>query len=242
MHNASTPVSLPPDIPMAVFQMDPNEAVLWIGCTPPPLKYYSFRSYIASRSVPTPMFIFGSLGDSVNFLLANTSRGGVGNGTGANVFDSLTAVISTPDANTRDAIREAIVSGGMPSDAINTDVIPSSILQMGHSKLHDTFQMLYRVALFENTTLGDQYINATWPIFMITPPSNLTLNPFPMPTLRPHGTGHGEQIYSQQFAQLQERLTVVMQMSGNTLVGKYVSINVPIDGFNCIATNTFCAG
>ena len=35
----------------ASFLMGPQDAVLWLGCTPPPVKYFSIRSYLAYRSV-----------------------------------------------------------------------------------------------------------------------------------------------------------------------------------------------
>lgn len=60
------------DLP--VTWMGPQDAWVWIGCTPPALKYFSVRSYLFSE--PGPAVLFASLGDSNNILTFNTTAGG----------------------------------------------------------------------------------------------------------------------------------------------------------------------
>ena len=51
----------------------PADAVLWVGCTPPPLQYFSMRSYLTGYKMAN---VFGSLGDAANNLRFNSSGGG----------------------------------------------------------------------------------------------------------------------------------------------------------------------
>lgn len=60
------------DLP--VTWMGPQDAWVWIGCTPPLLKYFSVRSYVFSE--PGPKVLFASLGDSNNIMTFNTTAGG----------------------------------------------------------------------------------------------------------------------------------------------------------------------
>jgi hypothetical protein len=72
---------------LPVFYLGPQDAVLWVGCTPPPLAYFSARSYVFSSPWPNATVLFASLGDSNNIETVNTTAGGPCNRT--------TAIITT---------------------------------------------------------------------------------------------------------------------------------------------------
>ena len=57
------------------YFMEPDEAVVYVGPTPPEAKYFSHRSYISNRWIPeknTYVQIFASLGDQINNFRINT--------------------------------------------------------------------------------------------------------------------------------------------------------------------------
>ncbi len=58
----------------AQFKLDPREAVVVIGLTPPPEKYYSFTPYLWSRVYPdgSRKQVLATLGDSVNVATVKT--------------------------------------------------------------------------------------------------------------------------------------------------------------------------
>ena len=152
------------------WKLDEMEAMVFFGCTTPPAKYFSFRSYVFSAFHNLrPTVVFASLGDSTNNLVINTT--GL---TTNDPFGKTTVVTSTADMATDQAIRDAFVAAGLPASAVNTDIIPSSLVKMGHEALADTFAMLHRAAIFQDPKQGQAYINTTWPVLKVTPPSQLT--------------------------------------------------------------------
>ena len=75
---------------LPLFGIGPADAVLWVGCTPPPLQYFSMRSYLTGYKMAN---VFGSLGDAANNLRFNSSGGGTSPGN----FNSTAALIVSGD-------------------------------------------------------------------------------------------------------------------------------------------------
>lgn len=216
----------------------PQDAWVWLGCTPPNLKYFSSRSYVFDEVSPTGSgrtTLFASLGDSNNILTFNTTAGGPCNRTAA--------TITTADATTADAVAGALVAAGLDAAAINIDVIPSSLVKMGRNlSTDDLFMSIFRVALFDSAADGAAYVNSTWPVYLIYPPPALPANLFPVPALRPRGTGHGEGVLAPALAQLQADVTALWTRAGGVVLDAQPGHPVPIDGFVCIRENADCAG
>jgi hypothetical protein len=66
-----------------------------LGCTPPPAKYFSMRSYIAFRFTPKFWFPAVEPSDPINHLMFNTTAG-----PGEDPFCKTSLVVTAGDADT----------------------------------------------------------------------------------------------------------------------------------------------
>ena len=232
---------------LLLWRLDETDAIVFFGCTPPPAEYFSFRSYVfTTLNNLRPDIVFASLGDSTNNLVISTTDLNTGD-----PFGKTTVMTTTADMITDQAVREAFSAAGLPSTAINTDIVPSSLVQLGQSDMSDTFTMLYRVAIFEDPKEGQAYINTTWPIIRISPRSPQIPLPFPTPPLRERGTGKTEASFSYSFLAFVNQVDETVQRKLRPLeiqrnVRYTVSSNrmsvVPLEGFECIEEFTNCLG
>ncbi len=165
----------------------PDEAVLFIGKTPPEVKYFSYRSYLCNRYFPIEgkvRRIFASLGDTLSNFTINTS------GTPDDPFEKETIIISTADRGIDSRIREVLKQTGYSPDIINTDIIPHSLVKMGLKEEDDTFIFMHRIALFADEAKGEQYLQSNPGIvWRLTPKTSVLTDPFPIPPLLVRGTG-----------------------------------------------------
>lgn len=177
-------------------KMGPRDAIILIGKTPPPVKYFSFKSYLFARYSPsTPpddlKVLFVSLGDTINNENVRTSAGKDDSPFGKNVI-----VICTPDAGTDRIVRKAAKAAGFPEKMMNTDVIPASITRLGRDDRSDIFLFLHRLMLplkGSEAAVQDYMNNPPYIAFKITPASqDRAPKPFPMPKVTPRGTGTTE--------------------------------------------------
>ena len=78
--------------------LGPTDAWLWIGCTPPNLEYFSFRSYLFEQpnAQGWPDILFSSLGDSNNIMTVNTTAGGPCNRVRRVSLDCISRNVGTP--------------------------------------------------------------------------------------------------------------------------------------------------
>lgn len=182
------------------FKIGHDEAIVLIGLTPPPAKYFGFYTFIATRVYPDKdkrTEILSTLGDAVNNATIKT--------TGPTPFNSPFALILTPDQGTDAGIREALKSAGYPEGIINTNVLPASMLNLGHSETGDEFRINLRTARFEDPRAGNRYIESApdnLHLFRVTPRTPAIANPFPMPPLRVRGTGESEMRLMNKLAEL----------------------------------------
>ena len=221
------------------WKLSETDAIVFFGCTPPPAKYFSFRSYIFARfNNLRPTLLFASLGDSTNNLVINTT----GLTTASDPFGKTTVVTTTADVNTDNAIREAFVAAGVPATAMNTDIVPSSLVKMGQEKLADSFSMLVRVAIPENQTQSQEYLNTTWPIIRVSRPPQQTPLPFPTPELRKRGSGNSESAYKKSLSRFVNRVvkTVKRDMDFSVTFDRMGPVH--LEGRECIETKTNCLG
>lgn len=168
------------------FQLRHDEAIVLIGLTPPPVKYFSYTPYLQSRVYPDGIkTIFASLGDQLNNAVIKS----IGN----SPFNSPVALIFTPDRSTDARIRTALRRAGYPAAIINTVVFPASMLRLGHDETADVLRIMTRTAFWLDETAGDAYIdNPPLSILRVTPHIQAAANPFATPPLRIRGTGHTE--------------------------------------------------
>lgn len=180
--SAQAPGQLGSDI-----QLRPDEAVVLIGLTPPPARYFSYGPYLWAKVYPDgkTRVPFATLGDAVNNATVKTI--------GPTPFDAPVALIFTPDQGTEARVRAALQRAGYPAAIINTVVFPASMLNLGHDETADRLRIVLRNAIWQVQAAGDAYTdNPPLNIFRVTPRTPATANPFPAPSLRIRGTGHSE--------------------------------------------------
>lgn len=133
--------SAPPH-PFGPFQLTKDEAVaLVLDKSPPPIRYYSFRSYLwqdpATSTVP-----IAPLGTSLNHTMIAAESGGTG-------FDEPLVVITAANRTAAERTAEAIVTQlGVDPRWIHVDAIADDdALNLGHDPLQNPqFFMAFRAA------------------------------------------------------------------------------------------------
>ncbi|MCQ1536686.1 hypothetical protein FTO70_13615 [Methanosarcina sp. KYL-1] len=174
------------------WDLGPDEAVVFVGRTPPECRYFSYDHYIIHRTIDDERrWIFANVEDTVNNLVINTE--GTPNGSSGDPFNQTTVIIITADKGIDQRIRAAAQSAGYSDNITNTQVLPPAILNLGLENDSDTFAAFIRPALFNDTEAGDDYINNTpATVFRITPNNTTELDPYDYPELRVRGTGQTE--------------------------------------------------
>jgi len=175
-----------------LFRMRPDEALVFVGRTPPECKYYSYCGYLMEKFYGNERrVVFADMTDALNHLTINTE--GTPNGLEGNPFDKNTVIVSTADRGIDERVRAAAISAGYSSSITNTYVIPSPILKMGLDDDSDTFNFFIRPSIFKDQQAGDAYIKNPPPVILrLTPKDPVNLDPYEVPELRVRGTGKTE--------------------------------------------------
>ena len=109
------------------WNLRPDEAVVFVGRTPPECRYFSYDHYIMHRTIGNERrWLFANIADTVNNLVIKTEGTQKGK-----PFNQTTVIIITADKGIDQRIRDAAQSAGYSDNIINTQVLPSSILNMG---------------------------------------------------------------------------------------------------------------
>jgi hypothetical protein len=190
----------------AFWNLGPDEAIIFVGRTPPECKYFSYDHNLLARTYGNETrWLFGNLADPVNNLVINTE--GTPNGSAGNPFNQTTVVVATADRGIDKRIRAAALSAGYSGDIFNTQVFPSAMLNMGVENSSDNFLMLIRPALYKDKQAGNDYLNNTpATVFRVTPKGTTKLDPYNYPELRVRGTGKTEFDLMDDLAELHEAI------------------------------------
>lgn len=127
------------------WRLRSDEAVVFVGKTPPPTEYFSFRSYrheVYDETLNGHAFGFLTLGGSLNNITTKY--------VGDDPYNADTMVITTADQQADEAIRRAAIRAGHNPDAINTDAIYTGDVIMGLDDKSDTFRMNHRISAYED--------------------------------------------------------------------------------------------
>ncbi|WP_232287359.1 hypothetical protein [Anaeromyxobacter dehalogenans] len=177
------------------FKLRPDEAIVLVGTTPPPERYFAFYAWIASKVYPDGQRLPGLMvapTDPVNHLSIKTE------GPPGDPFGKRVALVFTPDRGTYRSVLQALGDVGYSTDAVNQVVFPASMLNLGDGDAADDFRIQMRNAMWEDgyENAGEAYIrNAPLRMFRVTPRVPVDegdLDPFPLPGLRIRGTGQSE--------------------------------------------------
>jgi hypothetical protein len=174
------------------FKLRGDEAVVFIGNTPPAVDYFSYRSYLAGRHFPGESRfkrIFASLGDTLNNMTIKTG------GSDA-AFDSPTMIVTTADKGINKRVHSAAVASGFSSGIINDDIVSPEIVKMGLEAEADSFAFIHRVAFFKDKKAGDAYLaKPQGTVLRLTPKSQTEkLQPHEVPRLRVRGNGDASEL------------------------------------------------
>ncbi|HQA80875.1 MAG TPA: hypothetical protein PLV96_08790, partial [Methanoregulaceae archaeon] len=105
-----------------IFRLRPDEAVVYLGPTPPACDYFSFTVFLWVRHkdslIPKGDWMVAAVNDPLNSALIKTQ----GNGT---PFRKQTIVIFTADRGVYERVSELAQEAGYPESMINPYVIPS---------------------------------------------------------------------------------------------------------------------
>jgi hypothetical protein len=218
--NGTPPVPPSPD----AFRLQPDEAIVLIGLTPPPAKYFSYTPYLMRKVYPQGIIkSASSLGDSLN-LRTIQARG--------TPFNQPIVLIFTPDQTIDARVRHALAAAGYPASIMHTVVIPSSMLHLGLGADADTLVIAQRVAQWLDPEAGAAYLsNPSLTGFRITPRAHSTPDPFPAPRLRVRGTGQTEMDLMNKLTEL--RAGIIAANSG-LFATDYVARPAAYDGYDYI--------
>jgi len=174
------------------WNLGPDEAIVFVGRTPPECRYFSFDHYIVDRSYGNETrWIFADIADTVNNLVINTT--GTPDELSGDPFNQTAVIVATADKGIDQRIRAAAISAGYSADIFNTQVFPSAMLKMGLENTSDTFAILIRPALYKDIQAGEEYLNNTPAVvFRVTPNGSTKLDPYGYPEIRVRGTGNTE--------------------------------------------------
>ena len=163
----------------ANFRLREDEAILFIGKTPPKAKYFGFTPYLSTRNDGTKTITpFASLSETLNLDVIGVE--------GGSPFEAETVVIASLDQGVDARVRMALQAAGHPAESINSLVFDPTVSHPGLDALGDTFGVLFRMAVLEDATKGDAYrANPPAKLFRLTPTTVATPQPFPANAARP---------------------------------------------------------
>ena len=171
-----------------VVRLRADEALLYLGQTPPRAVYFGYTPYLMDRDdgAGGRRSAFASLSETLNSHVIATA--------GADAFAGQVAIIATPDAATEARVRAALLAGGWPAGAINTIVFDPTLARFGLEQAADTFAILFRVALWADAGAGAAFLaRPPGVVLRLTPATQAPApQPFARPAARPKNAGGSE--------------------------------------------------
>lgn len=178
----------PAEQALSIFRIRPDEAIVYVGPTPPASDYFSFTPYLwvrrEGRIVEKGDFIFAAVNDPLNSALIKTEGKD-------SPFGQQTVIVFTADRGTYDRVAALAQAAGYPEAMINPYVFPSELLHLGvfsEYRHSDSFVLVVRTANFASQAEGDAYLqnDSYAKVWRVTPEGEHRLDPFPTPPPRPH--------------------------------------------------------
>jgi len=209
-----------------IFRLRPDEAVVYLGPTPPPCDYFSFTVFLWVRHkeslIPKGDWMFAAVNDPLNSALIKTQ----GNGT---PFRKQTIVIFTADRGVYERVAALAQEAGYPKSMINPYVIPSGLLNLGvfpETPLADSFTILMRTANFVSKAEGDHYLSDDHyaRVWRVTPEEALMLDPFPTPEQRVRTWKSESELYPDLYNGLERLEKAILAQTPHVQYESYESI------------------
>jgi hypothetical protein len=187
--SASNPGSQP-DGMSASWRLRADEAVLYVGPTPPTAKYFGFTPYLFDRDNGKGgrEQVFASLEETLNNLVIGTEAPA-----GTPPFARTTAVIVAGDASTVAAAKAALAESGLVGSAVNVLTLDASKVHFGIDQSADTMNVLFRMAVVSDASAKADFIkNPGGAVYRLTPKAMAASSALPTPPARTKGTDMGE--------------------------------------------------
>lgn len=223
-----------PDGLSSQWRLGQDEAIVFVGPTPPRAAYFGFTPYLMERADAqgTRKTIFASLSETLNQLVIGTEGDGV--------FEQRTAVIVATNRTTATRVEDALVASGIPARAINLVTLDPAIGRFGFGATADTFGVLFRLALVEDEAKKLAYLmNPGAAVYRLTPTTPIAAAPLPSPVARPKATSPSEAALEPAVQRLQSAIVAAYPAYRSRVVT--VGEGTP-DPAACIANLTPCAG
>jgi len=188
------------------FHLRSDEAILFIGRTPPPAKYFSFRSYLGSRRdirTDQEQLVLGSLGPS----LSSQSLGRTYDTT--DVFDKSLHILTTLDRSVERDLVHGMEVSGLEADFLALDGVSPFLVRTGLQPEADTFFTLTRIAIPEDPEADQAYRDDPGAqVLRITPQvPRVLLEPHTSAGLPPRGSGTDEGAWEEALDRLHDAIT-----------------------------------
>jgi hypothetical protein len=174
------------------MKLEPYDAVIFIGKTPPPAAYFSFTGFVFDRyqgEGKERKQIFSSIGDTINHTRINTLDK-------KHPFDKDVIIIMTADRGTNERVQHAAKQVGFPQSIMNTMVVPSSVVKLGKDEKADTLVFVERMYLPANQDNLNTYMDTSsqWAsvLYVTYPGKPAKVDPYPTPEMLVRGTGRTE--------------------------------------------------
>jgi hypothetical protein len=141
-----------------IYQMKQDEAMVFIGQTPPPVRYFGIQTWVqmgpaspAGEAVTDNRTLIGSaFGDSVNNLTVRT--------TGSDPFNRPIVYIVTGNRQTERLVRKAVLAAGYPEAIMNVERISTVIAPLGYGPAGSFLLTAQRYAVPSDKTLFEDYV------------------------------------------------------------------------------------
>ena len=163
------------------FRLRADEAVVFVGKTPPPSAYFGFTPYLHDRAKDDGerRLVAASLSETLNNAVIGVEGGG-------DPFSKRTVVVAAADAATVEAAKAAVVASGIPSSAVNVLVFDPTIGRFGVEDAADAFGVLFRNAVPKDPAARDAYLKDPGAsVYRLTPRTPSSPRPLPAPAARP---------------------------------------------------------
>lgn len=153
-----------------------QDAIVGLFCTPPPVKYFSLRSYVGFRFRPSAWLPAVELADPASNLVINTTARLAPDEEGQqDPFGKTGLFISTADGVTARQARRAFMGAGWPEEAMNLDVLSSEKVYFRDERKpwlldrSDGIVINYRVSAPVNRSEVEPYFASSYPFFLLRP-------------------------------------------------------------------------
>jgi hypothetical protein len=170
--------------PPFLFRLAPDEAVVYVGKTPPQCDHFSFCPFLWSRSypdsyLPTGDWLFASAVDPLNNAWIKTEGHG-------NPSQKNTIIVLTADEGVYERIKQAAGAANFPISMVNPLVLPSNVLKLGTSVHSDSLFVLIRTANIASQAQEQRYLaDRQWAkLYRVTPRTAPMLQPYAQPPWR----------------------------------------------------------